>query len=224
VQASDAQIQQGLEELGAFELEGYIRVLEDEYLIETLKHILYLCMKYDWHPVPTQSVFSELQSESPFYHLIPVLQVMRLTGTLSQDAQLWTPDSLQIYKQLSKDLFKSKYEYIQHEFHSAFEKLVDLIVPSRYHSRFSFETILDKLAISATIKSIPAYIYFPVSELSYDLSTRLKQMFELKEKWSESELRIYLSDIITEPLQQVLLSHTRRISEEGKVLYMHKLM
>ncbi len=181
-------------------------------------------MKYDWHPVPTQSVFSELQSESPFYHLIPVLQVMRLTGTLSQDAQLWTPDSLQIYKQLSKDLFKSKYEYIQHEFHSAFEKLVDLIVPSRYHSRFSFETILDKLAISATIKSIPAYIYFPVSELSYDLSTRLKQMFELKEKWSESELRIYLSDIITEPLQQVLLSHTRRISEEGKVLYMHKLM
>ena len=213
-----------MQDFGAFELEGFIRVLEDDYLIETLKHILYFCMKYDWHPVLTDSVLAELQIESMFYNRLPVFQVMRLTGTLQENDRVWIPDSLAIYKLLAKDLFKSKYEYIQHEFHAAFEKMVDLIIPYRYRAEQSYERILDQLAVSASIKNIPAYVYFPLIDLSYDLSTRLKQMFELKEKWSESDLRSYLSDIIREPLQQVLLSNTRRIMEEGNVLYMHKLM
>jgi hypothetical protein len=54
---------------------------------------------------------------------------------------------------------------------------------------------------------------FPIPRLSIDPESRFVQLFGIKSRWSESELRPFLEDLEGAP--KLLLKFTRSLMEEG---------
>ena len=217
VQASRAEIETELRAIHAFEWKGYIRVMDDQERIETIKHVLCHMMQTHTGVIAISSVLSHV----PGLERVPLEACLSSAG-LVHDGQ-WTPDSLQLYRMCAIDLFLSKSTYFQEEFKLAFLSLSEMLIPAKLVLRdLSIDAILAGIAVKKTDKGRNIYRYFPMEILVKDFAGRMEQMFEVKEKWSQEELRAYVGDIEEKELQQLLIKYTRRLVEEGVPQYMKK--
>ena len=217
VQASDSEVREYLKKIYAFEYRGYWRIFDEEYRVEALKNVMYALMKHNWEVVTVRLVSQEIP-EIPYEVLAALL---RTIGDLEQE--VFTPNRLQIYQMCAIDLFISNQEYFAEEFVTAFKKVTELTIYRRYLSNFKLEDILQGIAIQRTNKHRATIKYLPRYQMTYNFEDRLQTLFSLKEKWSEGELGVYLSDVSALSMPQLLLKYTKKVIEGNSVMYTGKL-
>lgn len=215
VQGSRHEINRELTAMHAFEWKGYWRVMEDQERIETIKYVLHYMMKQHLGTVHLSDVLHQMKD----FASAPLHSCLSSAGTVAED--VWTPDPVKLYRMCATDLLLSKSSYFEEEFRTAFANLSDMLIPAKLvRADIPLEGVLSGIAIRKTEKGRPIYRYFPAEVLVKDFAGRLEQLFAVKEKWSQEELRPYVADV--GELQQLLLKFTRRLVEEGVPYYTKK--
>lgn len=215
VQASRHEINRELTAMHAFEWKGCWRVMEDQERIETIKYVLHYMMKQHLGTAHLSEVLQQMKDLAS----APLQACLASAGLIAED--IWTPDPIKLYRMCATDLFLSKSSYLEEEFRAAFANLSDMLIPARLvRTDIPLNSILSGIAIRKTDKGRPIYKYFPAEALVKDFAGRMEQLFAVKEKWSQEELRPYVADV--GELQQLLLKFTRRLVEDGVPYYTKK--
>lgn len=218
VQASDTEIKEYLKKINAFEFRGYWRIFDEEYRIEVLKNIMCKLMEKDWPDVKVRLVSQEFP-EIPYEILLALLKTI---GSVDRDT--FTVDKLKVYQMCACDLFISNNEYLKEEFETAFKNLTNMVVYRKYiNTLLTIEEILEGIAIYRIKNYCSSFKYLNKYQITYNLEERLNLLFSIKPRWTEKELRVYLSDVSIITLPQLLLRHTKKVIEGSAVLYTSKL-
>lgn len=218
MQASEAEIQNYLSKLSAFEYKGAWRIFDEVYRIEVLKNFMLILMKHNWDEIRVRLVSQELP-EVPYEILTALLQTI---GSINSD--IFECDKLKVYQMCVCDLFSCSSEYILDEFKQALEKLQDCLIYRKFISKsITLEDIIEGLAVQRTMNFRATVKYLPVLKLNFSLEERMQVLFGVKEKWTERELKVYLEDVALMSMPQLLMKHMKKVIEGNSVLYMGKL-
>ena len=175
-------------------------------------------MEKNWNKVKVRLVSQELV-DVPYEVLVAILNSV---GSIEKD--VFVGDKLKVLQICVWDLFLTSNEYFQEEFETALDKLADCVIYRKYYSRgFGLNEKIEGIAVTRTNNYRQTVRFLPVNRLSYILEERLHNLFEVKDKWSERELRTYLSDVSQIGIPQMLLKYTKKVIEGNSVLYINKL-
>jgi sister chromatid cohesion protein DCC1 len=218
VQASEQEIKAFLRRINAFEYRSCWRVLDEEFRVEVLKNVLYKLMEKDWDVIVVRLVSQEFP-EIPY----EVLQaLLRTVGTIEKDVV--TVDRLKLYQMCAIDLFLTNTEYLYDEFVTAYGKLVDLVIYHKFVTKaFGVDDVVEGIAVKRIHNYRTTLKYLPKDKLPFNLEERLSILFSVKEKWTEKELAVYLTDVSLLSMPQLLLRYTKRVLEGTSVFYTGKL-
>ncbi|KAI9014689.1 sister chromatid cohesion protein Dcc1 [Gaertneriomyces semiglobifer] len=224
IQASDAELTAGLEELGAVCLDGFWRLLSPEYQESTLKFILVSAAAED----------------------IP-LERMSLSGCLDMIDEEDIPPSivkhiLQFYAERTETSETDTiYTLSQYKIARFFGKQ---LLASAEATRFSVKTFMERwraqvpetLTISLDMLQGLCLIdpeptgqsirYFPKSVLPMDAKPRFEMLFQVRRKWLRQDILPYIDDLASDPkkLDAILLKYGRMSKVTDQTFYTSRLI
>ncbi|KAI9010494.1 sister chromatid cohesion protein Dcc1 [Phycomyces nitens] len=233
VQASEAELRQGLEERNAFELNGYCRVVDQSHLHRLFDVLVSYCIlqDIDVKAIPlgvAKQMIREGVSEDEEYLTGPVpdqaiiacLRSFATNTNFGLDDDIVCLDEARVCNFLGRFILLSEKgkEWLLEDFMEMWKRLTpDVFSPSL--------DMLKGLCICnerVAVHQNQIYVsYFPVAELSTDPAQRFASLFAEKKLWSVDEIRPYIEDLASDRKKQesLLLKFTRIQKTKGKVFH-----
>eukprot|EP00743_Colponemidia_sp_Colp-15_P007026 GILK01007582.1.p1 GENE.GILK01007582.1~~GILK01007582.1.p1 ORF type:complete len:397 (+),score=66.09 GILK01007582.1:45-1193(+) len=222
VQASRKQIEQGLHQLHTFELNGYVRMMDQRYAGEVVELILSASIENDWaiaalKPAEVSAVLSRTQMLE--YPVQVVRACLSQYGTIVDgENDIFALEEQKLCVFFAEQALLIKPEYRFDEFMQVWRRMCkDLIEPQL--SMLRGVALVYSSGVEQFVKS------FLVSSLPQNPRERFAQIFAARQKWTLEDLQPYIMDIIPPNMTaaQFLLKHTRtsvsKISNQDVVLY-----
>jgi len=214
IQASEEELKRGLNKLGAFEIEGFWRVLDTNYKEKAFSQILALIEEksWDWHTVPIQCTCDMLHDLYPGFVLEYCL---RMHGALIEDentfedvemaGDLYCLDNDKVCRYYAEYILRpalGKFNY--HEFLEAWEQSV----PDGMKVN---EDQLLGIALTDLNTHPPVVWHFPESNLPEDPGERFNVLFRTRPKWKEKDIVPYLENLLApgQKLSSLFLKYAR---------------
>ncbi|XP_063681104.1 sister chromatid cohesion protein DCC1-like [Bolinopsis microptera] len=211
IQASEQELKEGLDELGAIEMNGYWRVVEHEYKTSAVSRILTLLeeMNWSWEKVPLIQSCHTLADLQPRF----VTELcLRLYGNQVSE----TEDEVLI--KLCEDKICRFYgQYILSSSAGKFNltEFVEVWQDSLPDGMTADMTYLRGLALVNKSSTPHTISYLAVSDLPIEPARRFAYLFSRQEKWSHDDVIPYLEDLIGpgQTVTALLLKHCRSTTD-----------
>ncbi|KAI9206981.1 sister chromatid cohesion protein Dcc1 [Polychytrium aggregatum] len=229
VQASPGELQRGLKENEAFELEGRWRIFDPEFQEQLLNVVLLGCIEHDKQIDSLALADVSAMLRDTDYGRVSVEVIAHCLECFSvQGAPLENQSDL-VYslsrekisrfygKQILSSLKDGECEY-EHFLTEWSRKLSDFLADGDEPSL----KILEDLCLVEVINVGRRVIkFFPKDRLSLEAKQRLEELFTIRKKWSRSDLLPYVSDLApsVKKLDALLLKYTRMSKVDTEVFY-----
>jgi len=220
VQASEAELLEGLRNLKACLIQGQWRLLDFDYTVSVLFSIVAAVNEQSWdlHSIPRLSLCHLLQDMYPVEVIVHVLSSFSTPVNQSEDV---TSDNER--HRLNEDaVCRLCAELVLHssvEFNlSEFEETWKATVPEGMTT--NYEQLKGLAMIQRDVR--PEVIqYFPASELPDNTEERFSVLFKKREKWTLEDITPYIQDLSSDKLGiGALLTKFSRVSNnKGIKLY-----
>ncbi|XP_013396721.1 sister chromatid cohesion protein DCC1 isoform X2 [Lingula anatina] len=227
VQASEGEIQEGLKALQAVEIDGYIRMLDFDYLQKVLSSIAGLVEENDWTTdhLPLRTCLEELQD---LYDRHIIIHVLDCYGTKSDPGggKNMEADSADVEYALCESKICRFYAEILLRASEKFN-LQEFLLTWQESVPVGMKTDscqLEGLALIDKTSRPEVIIYFPVEELPEDIEARFNALFRVREKWTKEEITPYIKDVATEKMGTgaLLMKYARASTSNGVKVYNSK--
>ena len=211
-QCSDLQLKAHLREIQALEIDGYWRILEGSFRDSVLLQILNLIEEKDWD----WAAFPRVECVNILTPLFPkfVLEYIVSVFCREVDETCASLDENLICKFHAECLLRP----VQRFSYSEFMEIWQQSVPIGMSTKLSH--LLD-ISICDMHSSPPSIWFFPEKSLNSQPYDRLVQLFREKEKWTEDEIRPFLTPLETSKISvnSILLRYTRASTDSTKTKY-----
>ncbi|KAJ2011659.1 Ctf8p and Ctf18p associating protein [Coemansia sp. S85] len=212
VPAGDRQRSRALADIPSFCVDGVWRVVEPGYCMELLRLALATAVENDWplDALDPQAMYQALRSEDPA--MAPEL-VTAVLARFSSFSGTYAIDSSRVAKFLAQQIFAAEgmRTWPASEFLLALRATMPPQLPSDFsdwHSTMIPHSIVRDLAYASTPidahlmyteAGVPSHATYLNPLLRTDLPdeprARLRKLFEVKPKWSKSEILPFLEDL-----------------------------
>ncbi len=214
IRASESQLKQGLEEVGAIEVEpGHWCVLDGEFRMRVVSAICNFVSEnsWQWDNVPKEDVTQGAASVEPEVIVRKVLN--QYFSSKAEDEMFIACDFNKVTRFFGEFLLQSCSAFNLDEFMTIWQNslpIEDGVEKSR------FEASLDCLQGLAVVhdKTIK---YLPASRLSLDVQERLAKLFDIKQKWTIQEITPFIAPLTTPKLNEkaLLTKYARAVMDKG---------
>ncbi|KAI7852430.1 sister chromatid cohesion protein Dcc1 [Circinella umbellata] len=233
IQASEAELRQGLSERNAFELNGKYRILERSFMHGLLDALITnaTIAELNLDAMPLEAAkdcirqYHEDGVNIPDPVVMACLKAFSTTSdNIDNDGELILKlDQYKVCRFMGEVILASARgkEWTLDDFHQVWRRLVpDVFTPN-------MEQMLQGLYITTEraapgLGRIQSYVsYFPVTELSVDPAQRFASLFAEKKQWTPEQIIPYIQDLASTPKARdaLLLKFTRTQKSNGQVLY-----
>ncbi|XP_052777613.1 sister chromatid cohesion protein DCC1-like [Mya arenaria] len=207
VQGSENEINTALHKMQALIIDGYWRVLDFDFLVQVMGHLLQLCDENDWthSGVPIEeclNVLQELYPRSVVEHVIHNF-CDKAVPTVSGDDDEENRMQIDIdYHKLNEDkvcrffaeqILKHARKFNLSQFLSTWEKSVPEGMKTSLYQ-------LEGLALIDRDSTPEVISYMTVDTLPEDMDERFNFLFRMKEKWSLADITPYIKDLETDKM------------------------
>ncbi|XP_060593222.1 sister chromatid cohesion protein DCC1-like [Ruditapes philippinarum] len=227
VQGSETEIMKALDKMQALVINGYWRVLDFDFLVQVMTHLLQLCDENDWtHTgIPIEecvSVLQELFPRNVIEHVLKNFSTKLSSNTTEDDDEekmqididYYRLDEDKVCRFFAEQILKHARKFNLNQFLSTWEKSV----PE------GMKTTLFQLEGMALIdrQSTPEVIcYLSADTLPEDINERFDFLFRTKEKWTLEEITPYIKDLETDKMNisAMLTKFARASTTNGVKMY-----
>ncbi|KAL4236383.1 Sister chromatid cohesion protein DCC1 [Mactra antiquata] len=232
VQGSESQILVALKKMEALIINGYWRVLDFDYLVQIMTHIIQLSDENDWlHTgVPIEECLNVLQELFPRSVIEHVLKNYsdKIDPSSSGndddnddkmmiDIDFYKLNEDKICRFYAEQILKHAKKFNLKQFMSTWEKSVPEGMKTNLFQ-------LEGLALVEKDCSPEVISYLTVESLPEDISDRFNELFRIKEKWRLDEITPYIRDLQTDKMDvtAMLTKFARASTSNGVKLYNSK--
>ncbi|XP_010544546.1 PREDICTED: sister chromatid cohesion protein DCC1 [Tarenaya hassleriana] len=207
VQASDDELLSGLHTLSAVEIDGYWRIVDENYMDMILRMLLHNSVLNDWSldALDEEDVVTVLVSDE-FPHKL-ALHCLHIYGTKVNDGtgkSLWKLEPRRVCLHFARKVLgdeKMRLENFMQEWRQK--------IPEGMEANFEMlegEVLTEKLGIETRVYA------FSVRSLPSTPAERFSSLFKHRPKWEWKELEPYIRDLNIPglSLEGLLLKYTRR--------------
>jgi len=213
IQSSEDEIYKYLNYIEAFNIDGYWRLLDYDYLTGLIEHILKLIDEKGWsfNEIEVDQLYSELKELYPLAILKQVVKYYFLKNT--SDPKLYEIKREKICRHYAEILLKNTLKMRISEFESLWRKCV----PS------SFEVDMKMLRGLAYAEDIYIF-YLNIMDLPDDFNKKLDVLFEKRKKWPMDEIKGFLSDFSGDDSEigSLLTKNCRSFTQNGVKYFSNK--
>ncbi|KAL6964903.1 hypothetical protein U1Q18_035957, partial [Sarracenia purpurea var. burkii] len=186
VQASDCELRSGLQALSAVEIDGYWRVVDENYMAGILNMLLHNSVLNDWslNALDEIEVVGVLQSDG-FPHKI-VHHCLQVYGS-KEDSGMWRLDEKRVCVHFARGILRGGKMRIENFMAEWMRK-----IPEGMQASFEMlegEVLIEKLGIETWVHS------FSVSSLPSAPAERFSMLFRERPKWEWKDLQPYIRSI-----------------------------
>lgn len=227
VQGSEKEVKTALDKMQALVIDGYWRVLDFDFLVQVMTHLLQLCDENDWthSGIPVEEcvgVLQELYPRNVIEHVLKNFST-KMTPQAADDEEedrmhididYYKLDEDKVCRFFAEQILKHARKFNLNQFLSTWEKSV----PE------GMKTSLFQLEGMALIEreSTPEVIsYLSVDTLPEDINERFDTLFRTKEKWRLDEISPYIKDLETDKMDvtAMLTKFARASTVNGVKMY-----
>lgn len=217
VQASEEELKEGLQEVGAFLINGNWRFLEHDYHFRVLSQLLGLIESNSWplDQIPIGECLSELKDIIPdpvLHHLFQMY--FEPTGDYNDSGdELFRLKENEICRFLGSCLLRPVEKFNLHDFLRTWQESV----PEGMNT--SLEQLAG-LAVASPESRPPSIWLFEEEQLPEDLQERFNVLFSVKPRWTYDEIAPYIRRFATEKQSvNALLTKFSRTSNFNGIRY-----
>ncbi|KAJ8519374.1 hypothetical protein ONZ45_g3675 [Pleurotus djamor] len=227
IQASDNEMNKGLEERRVLIINGYLRPISRPFLVTILELILNLLVSLSLSPshVPINDLASTLADE----HEIPIPvthQIMNWFGETDFAEDRWAIDMKELLKEIGLGLLRdSGREGIPED---AFMTKWKTSVGDTFEKDVSMDLLLGNyisspppFSVNADAPTSNILSYYPRLQLPVDPPARFSELFLTRARWRADEIAPFLSDIAVDAKDRdrLVLKYARAITESDGIWY-----
>ncbi|KAJ7180177.1 sister chromatid cohesion protein Dcc1 [Mycena crocata] len=214
IQASDAELANGLRQRRILDIHGELRPIAPAYLTSILETILNFLVSQSMSTgaVLAEEVAATLADENEISRAVST-QVMAWFGKVEDG--LWTMDVEAVLREIGLGILR------QHKDDPiAITALLDkwkLAVGDTFEESVSLTLLSGNyLASPATLNTGETLVYFPSSALPVDPPSRFVDLFLTRPRWKAEDIAPFLSDIAinTKDRDKLLLKYTRATTDK----------
>ncbi|XP_045159558.1 sister chromatid cohesion protein DCC1-like [Mercenaria mercenaria] len=227
VQGSETEILKALDKMQALVIDGFWRVLDFDFLVQVMTHLLQLCDENDWTQsgIPIEEcvfVLQELFPRNVIGHVLKNFSKKISPKTdddddenrMQIDIDYYRLDEDKVCRFFAEQILKHARKFNLNQFLSTWEKSV----PE------GMKTNLFQLEGMALIdrESTPEVIsYLSVDNLPEDIAERFDALFRTKDKWRLEEITPYIKDLETDKMNitAMLTKFARASTTNGVKMY-----
>ncbi|XP_052257411.1 sister chromatid cohesion protein DCC1-like [Dreissena polymorpha] len=227
VQGSEREIKIALEKMQAIVIDGYWRVLDFDFLVQVMSHLLQLCDENSWldQGIPIQECLSVLQDIFPRTVIEHVLKnfadkITPATGKdddekhMQIDIDYYRLNEDKVCRFFAEQILKHARKFNLSQFLSTWEKSV----PDGMKTSVSQ---LEGIALIDRDSNPEVISYMTVDTLPEEISERFNHLFRIREKWSLPEITPYIKDLTTDKMDvtAMLTKYARASTLNGIKVY-----
>ncbi|KAJ3023673.1 Sister chromatid cohesion protein DCC1 [Thoreauomyces humboldtii] len=215
IQASDSQLQAGLEAIRAVELDGVWRLLDPEYQASILRYLLE-CAAAEEMPLDRLLLSALIEAMEDMD--VPACIVRHALEHFSDSSTdgVYEISASRISRFFGEQLLanaEARKTHL-HRFKTQWRSVVPDVLAvdlSMLHGLY----LLEDEAMGPTGTTI---VYFPKDQLPLDAKARFEMLFQVRKKWTRSDVLPYISDLApsTKQLDAILLKYGRMSKTGGK--------
>lgn len=206
VRASEGELVQALDRLEACLIDGHWCLLELDYRDRVFQFVLTLLEELDLNHrhVPLDLVCSKLEELEPRFAIEHCLRCYGNKTQSDDEGTVYELSEERVCQFFAELLLRPAGKFNYHEFMESWRQSV----PDGMTTNLSQ---LEGLALADRNCMPPVIWHFPVSELPQDPLSRFNKLFNVREKWTHSEILPYIQDLETpgQSLNALLLKHAR---------------
>ncbi|VVC28265.1 Sister chromatid cohesion protein Dcc1 [Cinara cedri] len=216
IQASDVQLKNALLDMGAFQINGYWRVLDFEYECRALSFLLNLIDDQSWpyNTIPVDETFKILGELLPtviLQHILDQYSTCCVSSNLSETHRSLIEDK--VCKFMAVGLLRPCDKFNLSDFKIAWQGSVPEGMTTSL-KQLNGTVLVDESSHPQTI------CYFNEHDLPDDVMDRMQYLFQVREKWTLDEIRPFLENLSTDKLSvNSLLAKYARASKVDGVRY-----
>ncbi|AEC10442.1 zinc ion binding protein [Arabidopsis thaliana] len=204
VQASDEELRNGLQSLSAIEIDGFWRVIDENYLDVILRMLLHNCVLKDWS-------FDDLDEDEVVNALVAdefpsqlASHCLRVFGSKVNETDKWKLEPRLVCLHFARQILREEKMRLE-SFMEEWKKKI----PDGMEERFEMlegEVLTEKIGIETRVYT------FSVRSLPSTPEERFSVLFKHRSKWEWKDLEPYLRDLHVPRLSMegLLLKYTRR--------------
>merc|ERR1712168_1636550 len=214
IQASECELMQGLEKLGALEIDNCWRLLDTDYKEKAFSQILALVEEkcWDWHAVPLQFTCETLEVLYPRFVLEYCLQTYgslvegeNVSDDVEMAGDLYCLNEMKVCRYYAEYILRpalGKFNY--YEFMEAWEQSV----PEGMKIN---EDCLAGIALTDLKTHPPVIWHFTERNLPENPAERFNVLFKTRQKWKEKDIVPYLENLLApgQKLSSLFLKYAR---------------
>jgi len=221
VQASEAELRDGLRELKACAINAYWRLLDFDYMSSIVSSILSAKDELSWSSdsIPCSQLVCLLDELYPRKIVQHVLECMshplKSSAHAKENESCYKLSEAAVCRFFGEMMLRTANKYHLREFEEAWQ----LAVPDDMKTNLKH---LEGLALIDRTGDPPIISFFPVHELPEDIDERFHMLFKAKEKWTLEEITPYIEAVCVDSKSGVgsLLTRYSRVStQKGTKLY-----
>eukprot|EP00112_Aurelia_sp_Birch-Aquarium-sp1_P003692 Seg1415.12 transcript_id=Seg1415.12/GoldUCD/mRNA.D3Y31 product="Sister chromatid cohesion protein DCC1" protein_id=Seg1415.12/GoldUCD/D3Y31 len=221
IQASETELREGLENIGAFHLQGFWRVLDISYKEKAFSQVLKLLDEEGWsfEEVPLErasEILEELYPRDVIKHCLELYGERAEYQDNSEVTYRLTEDK--VCQFFAECILRGVEKFNHHEFFEAWQQSV----PDGMHTK---PEQLRGLALEDTNTHPPVIWHFPAADLPEDPLSRFNALFKVRQKWTRDEIEPYISDLCgpTQSMNALFLKFARCSTDSlGNKIYNSK--
>ncbi|KAL8500562.1 hypothetical protein ACS0TY_020225 [Phlomoides rotata] len=215
IQASDEELKSGLQSLAALEIDGYWRILDDNYTFTILNMLLHNVILNDWSisALNEDEVVGVLETDG-FPRNIAKHCLQVYCSKVDEGADVsskWKLDERCVCVCLAREILREGKMKLEIFMEKWIRKFPDGMIAS--FDMLEGEVLTEKLGIETWVYS------FSVSSLPCAPSERFTRLFRERPKWEWKDLQPYVRDLKVPGLssEAILLKYTRRAQPNSEV-------
>lgn len=184
IQASDEELELGLQSLSAVEIDGYWRILDDSYMLSILNMLLHNVILNDWsvNALVEDDVLDVLEADGFPRNIAK--HCLRAYCSKADDSVKWKLDERRVCVRLAQEILKEGKMKLEIFMEKWARKLPDGMDAS--FEMLEGEVLTEKLGIETRVYS------FSVSSLPTTPAERFSILFQQRAKWEWKDLQPYV--------------------------------
>ncbi|KAK7687152.1 hypothetical protein QCA50_009655 [Cerrena zonata] len=226
LQASDAELLQGLQTRRILIIKDELRPIAPAYLTQILELLLtYLVsLSLSHQAAPVQTLTSSLEEEHEIKREV-CTQVMEWFGQIEDG--IWRLDELAAVKEVGLGVLRAYKDDTITE--AEFLKKWESAVGDTFESSVSLDLLSGNYLTTQNLLTDPPTIelnYFPSSALPTDPAARFGDLFLTRQRWKAEEISPFLQDIVVNNKERdkLLLKYARTVTNKDGIWYTARAM
>ncbi|XP_046353468.2 sister chromatid cohesion protein DCC1-like isoform X1 [Haliotis rufescens] len=214
VQASEEEVAAALKSFKACLIDGHWRMLDFDFLMQVLNHILQLCEEHDWlmTGVNMTECCDTLQDLYPRHLVEHVVQCYTDPRTSQGDNTdtVYVLNEDKICRFFAELTLRNSGKFHYDEFLQVWQQCV----PAGMHTGLYQ---IEGMALIDEDSVPPVIWYFTAEDLPEDTAERFEYLFQTRKKWTREEITPYIKDVATDKVDvgALLTKYARASLQNG---------